>query len=288
MEVSGMKRNYCKSCGKVMNKASTYSEGFCSKCEEEISQRRFDTHKQFKLNREHRIVQSVEAKSKSKETPTFGCCIEHLDKGIIYFCLEHDQVCCVECMLVSHLSCNKEYIFKHFDGYKDSEELKKDTEKYDIEAKAMLGSIRRNKKLVKDVNKKFAHDVISCRDEVISHIMKLADAMLKHGDDIMVADLEKIKNLEKESKSLVDETNGMRDKLQSEADQPYKFVVTSSSNKQIIHLVHEKLERMKQSNTIETYDFTPDCNLRQLITTYKQLGTLHRSNFFVHNQFYCP
>ncbi|XP_060559206.1 uncharacterized protein LOC132719451 [Ruditapes philippinarum] len=279
MEVSGKKLcYYCKLCEQL--KTPTYSDGFCSQCEEEMCQRCFDTHKQFKLNRGHRLVQSVEAKPKSKETPTFDNCTKHLNEGIKFFCPEHGQVGCGDCMVVSNKPGKVEYILEHIDGYIDSKEfkqLKKDIENNDNEATAMLGSIKLNKDHVKDVNKKFAHDVKLFRDEVISHITKLADAMLIYGDDTMASDLEKLENLEKENKSLVDDTNCMRDTLQSEADQPYNLFISSLSYKQNLHLIHEQLERIKENNTIETYDFTPDSCLSQLMKTCKQLGALHRS-----------
>jgi hypothetical protein len=116
------------------------------------------------------------------------------------------------------------------------------------------------------------------RDELVSHITKLADDMLKYGDDIMTTDMTKIENLEKENKSLVDETNGMRDTLRSEADQPYKLFISSLSYKQNLLLVRDQLERIKANNTIEKYDFTRDCYLEQLMKTCKQLGALHKPN----------
>ncbi|XP_060553832.1 uncharacterized protein LOC132714923, partial [Ruditapes philippinarum] len=279
MEVSGKKlRKYCKPC--EQRKASTYSDGFCSQCEEEMCQRCFDTHKQWKLNRGHRLDPTVGAISNKGETPTFDNCSKHLNEPIKFFCPEHGQVGCGDCMVISHKSCKVEYILEHIDGYKDGKQfkmLKKDIETYDNEAKSLLGSIRRNKNHVKDVNNKFALDVKLFRDKIISHITKLADAMLKYGDDIMEAGMKKIENLEKENKSLVDETNGMRDTLQSEVDQPYKLFISSLSYKQNLHLVRDQLERIKANNKIETYDFMPDCNLEQLMKTCKQLGVLHKS-----------
>ncbi|XP_060607400.1 E3 ubiquitin-protein ligase TRIM33-like [Ruditapes philippinarum] len=280
MEVSGKKlRKYCKACEQC--KASTYSDGFCSQCEEEMCQRCFDTHKKWKLNRGHKLVPSVGATSNIGETPTFDNCCKHLNEPIKFFCPEHGQAGCGDCMVISHKSCKVEYILEHIDKYKDGKQfkmLKKDIETYDDEAKSLLGSIRRNKDHVKDVNKKFALDVQLFRDEIISHITKLADAMLKYGDDIMAADMKKIENLERENKSLVDETNGMRDTLQSEADQAYKLFISSLSYRQNLHLVRDQLERIKANNTIETYDFMPDCNLEQLMKTCKQLGVLHKPN----------
>ncbi|XP_060591496.1 uncharacterized protein LOC132746392 [Ruditapes philippinarum] len=184
-------------------------------------------------------------------------------------------------MIFSHKPCKVEYILEHIDGYKDSKEFKmlqKEIETYDSEAKTISGSIKRNKDYIKDVNKKFALDVIIFRDEMIAHITKLSDAMLKYGDDIMAADMKKIENLEEENKRLVDETNGMRDTIQLDVDQPYKLFISSLSYKQNLHLVRDQLERIKANNTIETYDFLPDCNLEQLMKTCKQLGVMHKPN----------
>jgi hypothetical protein len=278
MEISDIKLRYnCEPCTHL--KTSAFSDGFCLQCEEEMCQRCFDTHKQFKLNRGHQLVHTVEAKSKSKERTKFDNCTKHLNKYIEFFCPEHGQVGCGDCMVISHKPCKIKNILQHIDGYKNSAEfkqLKKDIDKYDGEAKSMLQSIGRSKDHIKDVNKKFALDVKLFRDEIISHITKLADAMLKYGDDIMAADMKKIENLEKENKSLVDETNGMRVTLQAEVDLPYKLFISSLSYTQNLHLVHHQLERIKYNNTIETYNFKRDCNLEQLVKTCKQLGTVHK------------
>ncbi|XP_060562321.1 uncharacterized protein LOC132721951 [Ruditapes philippinarum] len=279
MEVSGKRlRNYCKPCEK--RKATTYSDGSCLQCEEYMCQICFDTHKQWKSNQEHKLVASVVATS-NRKTPEFDKCTKHLNEDIKFVCPEHDQVGCGDCMIFSHKPCKVEYILEHIDGYKDSKEFKmlqKEIETYDSEAKTISGSIKRNKDYIKDVNKKFALDVIIFRDEMIAHITKLSDAMLKYGDDIMAADMKKIENLEEENKRLVDETNGMRDTLQSEVDQLYKLFISSLSYKQNLHLVRDQLERIKANNKIETYDFMPDLNLEHLMKTCKQLGVLHKSN----------
>ncbi|XP_060604731.1 uncharacterized protein LOC132757466, partial [Ruditapes philippinarum] len=279
MEVSGKKlRNYCKPCEK--RKATTYSDGSCLQCEEYMCQICFDTHKQWKLNQEHKLVASVVATS-NRKTPEFDKCTTHLNEDIKFVCPEHGQVGCGDCMIFSHKPCKVEYILEHIDEYKDSKEFKmlqKEIETYDSDAKTISGSIKRNKDYIKDVNKKFALDVNIFRDEMIAHIMKLSDAMLKYGDDIMAADMKKIENLEEENKRLVDETNGMRDTLQTEVDQPYKLFISSLSYRQNVHLVRDQLESIKANNTIETYDFMPDCNLEQLLETCKQLGELLKPN----------
>ncbi|XP_060567417.1 uncharacterized protein LOC132726165 [Ruditapes philippinarum] len=65
MEVSGKK--LCKPC--LKQKSSTYTDRFCLHCEEEMCQSCFDTHVQFKVSQEHRLVKSFEIPLKA-ETPT--------------------------------------------------------------------------------------------------------------------------------------------------------------------------------------------------------------------------
>jgi hypothetical protein len=152
--------------------------------------------------------------------------------------------------------------------------FKEDIEKYNSEANTLLGSIKRNKDHVQDVNKKFDLDVNLFKDESISHITELTDAMLEYGDNIITADVKNIEDLEKENKSLIDEITIMRDTLQSEADQPYRLFISCLSFKHNLHLFHDQLKRIKENNTIKTYDFTRDSNLERMKNNCKQLGTL--------------
>ncbi|XP_060567424.1 transcription intermediary factor 1-beta-like [Ruditapes philippinarum] len=274
MEVTGKKhRNLCKPCEK--RKSSTYTDRSCLHCEEEMCQSCFDTHVQFKVSREHRLVKSFEVPLR-EETPTLDNCTKHLNEAIKFFCPEHNQVGCADCIIISHKNCKVEYILEHINEYKDSEEskiFKGDIDRYNIEAKQMLESIKRKKCHVTDVNNKFACAVRLFRDEMISHITHLADRMLKLGDDAMTVDMTTIENLEKESKSLVDETTKMRETLQSEADQPYRLFITAVSYKHNLHLVKEQLQRIEQTSRVTTYWFERDCHLEELVKSYKQLGS---------------
>lgn len=39
------------------------------------------------------------------------CCSQHKQAGFDYFCIDHDELCCLECRLIDHTSCHKtEYI----------------------------------------------------------------------------------------------------------------------------------------------------------------------------------
>ncbi|XP_060580657.1 uncharacterized protein LOC132737395 [Ruditapes philippinarum] len=279
MEVSEQKRNYCAPCEK--RKTTTFSDGFCSQCEEEMCLTCFDTHKQWKLNQSHTRVSSVEATSIKGNATSFDTCTKHLNEIIKFVCPEHSQVGCGDCMVISHKPCKVQFILEHSDGYKDSKHfkmLKKDIVKYNSEANTMLGSIKHNKDHVKDVNKKFSRDVKLYSDKIISLIRRHTDVMLKYGDDIMAADMKNLENIETENKRLVDETTGMLDTLQSDADQPYKLFISSMSYKQNLHFVHEQLERIKENNTIKSYDFKRDYKLEQLIKTCNKLGTIHTLN----------
>jgi formiminotetrahydrofolate cyclodeaminase len=86
--------------------------------------------------------------------------------------------------------------------------------------------------------------------------------MLQLGNKTMREDKTQIENLEEEIKSIVDETTKMKDKLQSEADQPYKLFITTVSYKQNPFLVREQLRRIKEMNTARSYTFENDCQLR--------------------------
>jgi hypothetical protein len=270
MEVSGKK--LCKPC--LKQTSSTYTDRFCLHCEEEMCQSCFDTHVQFKVSREHRLVKSFETPLKRAETPTLDNCTKHLNEAIKFFCPEHSQVGCADCIIISHKNCKIEYILEGINDYKDSEELKRfktDIEKYDSEAKAMLESIKCNKVHVTDVHNKFVRDVNLFRDEMISHITHLAETMLQLGNKTIGEDKTNIENLEEEIKGIVDETTKMTDTLYSEADQPYKLFITTVSYRQNLFFVQEQLKRIKKMNMVRTFTFENDCYLEQLVKNCKQL-----------------
>jgi hypothetical protein len=296
MEVSGKKVRkaikLCSPCHK--NEFSTSADGFCTQCSKHMCQTCFDTHTQLKFNRGHQLVNAREKTSKGKRFKDFVICERHMKGFIKFFCSQHDQVGCGDCMTVDHKSCKVEYILdKLIDHETDDNEtfkqLTKDVQKSRLEANTLLTSIRTNRDQIKYINEMFNCGVITFKEDIMAHITKLTNSMLSDGHYIMIENLENMDKLEKENERIITEMSNISETLQSLKDQHYKMFVSSITHKETLHQVQHQLEEIKEKNNIRTYVFERDVGLERSVKDTDKLGNLREgmqeeatSNSFYH------
>ena len=82
------------------------SVSWCMECEEELCFECAEYHTKLKIARNHHVVDLKLKTSYSallKKSSLF--CEQHKDCDVEYFCLDHDELCCRECLAKTHKSC---------------------------------------------------------------------------------------------------------------------------------------------------------------------------------------
>ncbi|XP_053376573.1 E3 ubiquitin-protein ligase TRIM33-like [Mercenaria mercenaria] len=281
MEVSGRKvfckTEMCKPCEE--RELSTRADGFCSGCEEHICKPCFDTHRIWKLNRGHTLANFDETVVTKEQAEDLEKCDQHFSEMIKFYCFQHEQVGCGECMILEHKTCKVEYIHDKARVFKGSQEFKtliQGADKYLREAKEISSSIKKNKKLAQDINEKFLNDVNMFKEEMILHVDKLTNAILKQGQNIKATDMKSMDELEKENEDLMIEISRLTEIFESQTDQPLKLFVSSVLQKPKLNQLREQLDSMQDKNKIEIYEFQRNNNLEHSVKDGKQLGSIQK------------
>lgn len=99
----------CLTCDKEME-----TIGFCVECQERMCTYCISQHRKSRASSKHTILDKAEADEKhvpdtAAEVFTEKCQI-HKDEIIKYFCQNHETLCCSDCIVLFHRSCNIEHI----------------------------------------------------------------------------------------------------------------------------------------------------------------------------------
>ncbi|XP_053387999.1 uncharacterized protein LOC123543954 [Mercenaria mercenaria] len=283
MEVSGRKgfnkheNVHCKPCAE--RKLSTRATGLCRECAEHMCKDCFDTHKQFKLNRGHILTNSDETVAEKENAEDLEKCEQHFSELIKFYCPQHEQVGCGDCMILEHKTCKVEYIRDKARVFKSSQEFKtlvQGAKKYLSEANEISISIKENKKQALNINEKFLKDVNMFKEDLISHVNKLTNAILKQGEIIKVKDMKNMDVLEKENEDLMIEISRLTKVFESQIDQPQKLFVSSVLQKPKLNQLREQLDSIQGRNNIESYEFQRNDNLERSVKDSKQMGSVQR------------
>ncbi|XP_053388270.1 E3 ubiquitin-protein ligase TRIM33-like isoform X2 [Mercenaria mercenaria] len=276
MEVSGRKV-FCKPCEE--SELSTRADGLCRECKEHMCKICFDTHKKWKLNRGHTLINSDVTVAKKEKAEDLEKCDQHFSELIKFYCPQHEQVGRGDCMILEHKTCKVEYIPDKARVFKSSQEFKtmvQGAEKYLSEAKEISSSIKKNKKQALYINEKFLKDVNMFQEELISHVNKVTNAILKQGENIKMKDMKSMDVLEKENEDLIIEISRLTEMFETQNDQPQKLFVSSVLQRPKLNQLREQLDSIQGRNKIESYEFQRNNSLGRSVKDSKQLGSVQR------------
>ena len=280
MEVSGKRGkqqniNVCNPCkGRGTFK---HSDGYCGECEEYMCQSCFDTHKEWKLNRRHRFTDPTKRAEKRENIEYLEKCKKHLNELVKFYCPHHKKVGCGDCMVLDHKACKIEYIPDIASTFKDSGDFKELSDCVKVcqdEVNEMCDSIKEHKRHIRETHESFVNNVDMFKEEIIAHVNKMTNAMLKQGKDKMTSDMKKMLKLEEESKTLMNELSRLMETIDAHVDKPNKLFVNSITQKALLEQLNHQLDSLKSQNMIEKYEFRRDGGMERLVKECKQLGLL--------------
>ncbi|XP_060603327.1 uncharacterized protein LOC132756309 [Ruditapes philippinarum] len=274
MEVTG-KKDFneidgfsCKPCEE--NELLSQADGFCTDCEEYMCTRCFEAHKKFKLNRGHTLAGSDEVHTKWPRNDDLEKCEKHRSEIVRFYCVEHEQVGCGDCMILEHKTCNVEYIEDKAKAFKDSSECQafiKGPAMYQKEAKQLMASIEHNKIKAFDISEKFKQDVNSFREEIISHVKKVSHLIVGDSHALMETNILCMDNLAVETETHVDELNCLSKLVEAKLEKPNQLFVCSVLQKHKLKRLKEQLDDIKRRNRIEDYRFIRNNKLNLMSVT---------------------
>ena len=98
-----MARVPCDPCNERGNRKT--SVHWCVTCEESLCTDCTETHQAMKISRSHHLIDISEKPTETQMTAK--SCLKHDELPFEYFCIDHDDICCKECLVESHRTCAK-------------------------------------------------------------------------------------------------------------------------------------------------------------------------------------
>ena len=99
-------RSLCDPCLSVNREKPAVK--WCMECQEAICSECIDNHKIYKVLHNHHVV-DLEQKSSYEDIANSVSTICEKHQGVVleYFCVDHDQACCRDCLPTEHKLCKK-------------------------------------------------------------------------------------------------------------------------------------------------------------------------------------
>ena len=180
------------------------SVSWCMECEEELCFECAEYHTKLKIARNHHVV---DLKLKTSHSALLKksslVCERHKDCDVEYFCVDHDELCCRECLAKTHKSCvNTMSLDSASKGAKQSQlfsecqehltsirQTYKNILKYREEN---VNGIKDDKKKIKENMKKLKEKLIQRINQVEKELTNKLDILVQENTKIQLNEISKV------------------------------------------------------------------------------------------------
>ncbi|XP_071121822.1 uncharacterized protein [Mytilus edulis] len=224
-----MAAKYCEPCTARGKTPTAYQ--WCTECEEALCSECTEVHKVQKMSRSHHLVDI--GKIPNKINLSYNCS-KHQNVPFDYFCVDHDVICCKECLPKDHRVCkNVSSIDKASKSSKQSQSFLDYEEQLSFISEALekLKKNRRdNSSRLELEETKIRKEMAKAKENVIKRLEFLEKSLLKQLTELKDKDITGMKHQEKDIGELVTST-----KDQKEA---FDFIKDHGSDKQAFISIH--------------------------------------------------
>ena len=192
----------CDPC-QIRNIAKT-SVSWCMECEEELCPECTEHHKALKATRNHHVVDLKLKKSyESLLKKSSLVCEQHTYCDVEYFCVDHDELCCRDCLAKTHKSCvNTMSLGSASKGAKQSqlfsdcqEQLTSISQAYKRVLKYReenVNGIKDDKRRIKENMKKLKEKLIQRINQVDNEMTNKLDILVQENTKIQQDEISKV------------------------------------------------------------------------------------------------
>ncbi|XP_045197479.2 uncharacterized protein LOC123552134 [Mercenaria mercenaria] len=257
----------------------TIANGFCRECEQYMCTQCFQHHRKGKFCKDHELLDRRGMQlqgSRKEEDKGSEKCQDHEGEPIKFYCPKHVQAGCGDCMILEHKTCEVEYIRDKAATFKESKEFQTFVRAVGAGVKVveqLETAIKEKAKNIREVHAQYKNDVETFRDKLINHVKKLANDMLKEGDEVFSENQKYVCALEKETQDLVKDVSVLNQTIESSVELPQKLFVSTVKSMPKLNAIEERLSRLKEKKGPKKYEFSRNPKLQLALTKCEVLGT---------------
>ncbi|KAK3595640.1 hypothetical protein CHS0354_009606 [Potamilus streckersoni] len=273
---------YCQPC--LILAKQNISVAYCVTCSEYLCNGCYSCHKSFKVSKDHTItVNSVSVlhSSNSSQDNMYRCSIHW--KQFKYYCSNHKELCCSECIIKDHRKCDEVLLIKDLSrSGKEGQDFKQVLEKLETVKTMFITLLESTSKIIDSIEQQKIAITRSIQDWTIKikeFIDRLETASLQELDQL--CKLEKIKVSDEivACKSAIAAIETSDEMLVSsrKSDNGTKMFITMTKVSRQVQKYWEKYKTMENSTEIVGLDFHFDSFCEGIIQTLSSIGTLTRT-----------
>ncbi|CAG2219325.1 unnamed protein product [Mytilus edulis] len=203
-----------------------------------------------KVSRRHHLV---EISKIPKKIPLSQNCTKHQHLPFDYFCVDHDVICCKECLLNDHRACkNVTSIDIASKSSKQSQSFLDYEEQLSFLSEA-LEKLKNNRKenssRIELEESKIRKEIAKAKENVIKRLESLEKSLLKQLTELKDKDMTAIKRQEKEIGELVTATKARKEALEFIRDHgsEKQAFISIHSSKPILDDIENKVKQLTES-----------------------------------------
>ncbi|XP_071121820.1 uncharacterized protein [Mytilus edulis] len=243
-----MAAKYCEPCTARGRTPSAFQ--WCAECEEALCSECTEAHKVQKMSRSHHLVEIGKIPNKIDLSHN---CSEHQHLLFDYFCVDHDVICCKECLPKDHRACKN---ISSIDIA--SKRFKKSQSFLDFEEQLhfILETLEKMKKNRKENSSrleleetKIRKEIAKAKENFIKRLESLEKSLLKQLTELNNKDMTVIKHHEKNIGELVTSTKAQKEALEFVRDHcsEKQAFVSIHSSKPILDDIENKVKQLTES-----------------------------------------
>ncbi|CAC5366280.1 unnamed protein product [Mytilus coruscus] len=243
-----MAAKYCEPCtARGMNPTALK---WCTECEEALCSECTEAHKVQKMSRSHHLVEIGKIPNKID----LSCnCSKHQPLTFDYFCVDHDVICCKECLSTDHRACKNVTSIdiastssKQSQSFLDYEEQLR----FILEALGKLNINRKeNSSRIEQEETQIRKQVAQTKEILIKRIEYFEESLLKQLTELKNKDITGIKQQEKDIGDLVTSTKAQKEALEFIRDHgsEKQAFISIHSSKPILDGIENKVKQLTES-----------------------------------------
>ncbi|XP_052066383.1 uncharacterized protein LOC127706031 [Mytilus californianus] len=243
-----MAANYCEPC--TARGLTPTAFRWCSECDEALCSECTEAHKVQKITRNHHLVET--SKIPERINLSYNCS-KHEHLPLDFFCVNHDVMCCQECLPQNHRSCKNVTSIdlasknsKQSQSFIDFEEHLS----FVIEALYKLNSnCKENDNRIEQQETKIRKQIEKIKEHIIKQLESLEESLLKDLTVIKDKIITRLKRQEKDIGDLITSSKAEKESLEFVRDHgsEKQAFVSIHSSKPVLDEIENKVKQLSES-----------------------------------------
>ncbi|XP_052759872.1 uncharacterized protein LOC128202774 [Mya arenaria] len=293
MEVSGRRANLdieassaevtplcepCRAEGKELE-----AHGFCNNCKEYMCPSCIKVHGKLTATKHHNVLakQKMPTHYPSSRKPAdvsgLELCKDHPSEAIKFFCHEHGQLGCGDCIVLNHRRCKVDYIPEVASSFIASSKFKVIADEV-AKVETVLNTWERklisDEQSVLDISKVQLKKIKYFRAEINEYLDKREKALVKSIDNARKKDADLIRRLLED----IHAAKSMQAKAKARLEDPnknaYQIYVTARHAQNMVSYMQNLIKKVETEKTVTHYKFRRDKETEDLLYSEHAVGTI--------------